>query len=137
MTAVVRAFVPLVAGILSMPYTRFYVANILSALVWAPVHVFPGVLLALTARALGGLGANHLALALMVGLILVATAWYVWRRWLRGRVAIPERSAFPSVVAGPEAGGDNGQSLETCAATEEIIAGARDQLERHGVNPGT
>jgi membrane protein DedA with SNARE-associated domain len=42
-TAVVRAFVPLLAGILRMPSRQFYVANILSALVWAPMHVFPGV----------------------------------------------------------------------------------------------
>jgi membrane protein DedA with SNARE-associated domain len=38
-TAVVRAFVPLMAGILRMSSRQFYVANILSALVWAPMHV--------------------------------------------------------------------------------------------------
>jgi hypothetical protein len=43
-TAVVRAFVPLLAGVLKMSTGHFYVANILSALVWAPMHVFPGVL---------------------------------------------------------------------------------------------
>ena len=52
-TAVVRAFVPLLAGILRMSSRQFYVANILSALVWAPMHVFPGVLLGL-AVAFGG-----------------------------------------------------------------------------------
>jgi len=35
-TAVVRAFVPLVAGIVRMSSRQFYLANILSALVWAP-----------------------------------------------------------------------------------------------------
>jgi membrane protein DedA with SNARE-associated domain len=40
--AVVRAFVPLVAGILRMSPLQFYAANILSALAWAPAHVFPG-----------------------------------------------------------------------------------------------
>ena len=43
--AVVRAFVPLVAGILGMSSRQFYAFNILSALAWAPAHVFPGVLL--------------------------------------------------------------------------------------------
>src|SRR5262249_37612136 len=38
-----RAFVPLFAGIMEMPAHRFYIANILSALAWAPAHVFPGV----------------------------------------------------------------------------------------------
>ena len=36
--AVVRAFVPLVAGIVRMSSGQFYLANILSALVWAPLH---------------------------------------------------------------------------------------------------
>jgi membrane protein DedA with SNARE-associated domain len=41
-TAVVRAFVPLLAGILRMSSRQFYVANILSALVWAPVPAARG-----------------------------------------------------------------------------------------------
>jgi membrane protein DedA with SNARE-associated domain len=49
-TAVVRAFVPLVSGILRMSPRQFYAANILSALVWAPAHVFPGVLLVMALR---------------------------------------------------------------------------------------
>jgi membrane protein DedA with SNARE-associated domain len=61
-TAVVRAFVPLLAGTLRMPSRQFYVANILSALVWAPMHVFPGVLLGL-AVAFGGAHAPQLSLA--------------------------------------------------------------------------
>lgn len=39
----VRAFVPLVAGIVGMPVTRFYAANLASAVAWAVVHVVPGV----------------------------------------------------------------------------------------------
>ena len=38
--AIVRAFVPLLAGVLRMPPRQFYAANILSALAWAPAHVF-------------------------------------------------------------------------------------------------
>jgi membrane protein DedA with SNARE-associated domain len=48
--AVVRAFVPLVSGILGMSPRQFYAANILSAIVWAPAHVFPAVLLAMALR---------------------------------------------------------------------------------------
>ena len=40
-TAVVRAFVPLLAGILRMSSRHFYVANILSALVWRRYTFFP------------------------------------------------------------------------------------------------
>ena len=39
----VRAFVPLIAGMSSMPMHRFQVINVLSALVWAPLYLIPGV----------------------------------------------------------------------------------------------
>ena len=69
--AVVRAFVPLVAGILGMSPGRFYVANFLSALTWAPAHVFPGVLLGMALN-LAGLSSGRLAILVILGLI---TAW--------------------------------------------------------------
>lgn len=40
-----RAIVPLVAGILNMPTKRFYLANIVSAIAWAPAYLAPGILL--------------------------------------------------------------------------------------------
>ena len=40
----IRAVVPLVAGLMRMPPRRFYTANILSALVWAPAYLAPGML---------------------------------------------------------------------------------------------
>ena len=78
-TAVVRAFVPLLAGILRMSSSHFYVANILSALVWAPMHVFPGVLLGL-AIALGGAHAPELSFAAIGVLILAWIAWSMIKR---------------------------------------------------------
>jgi hypothetical protein len=73
-TAVVRSFVPLLAGILRMSSRHFYVANILSALLWAPMHVFPGVLIGL-AIAFGGMHAPQLSLAAVGVLILGWIAW--------------------------------------------------------------
>src|SRR5438874_6869060 len=78
-TAIVRAFVPLLAGVLKMSTRHFYVANILSALVWAPMHVFPGVLLGL-AIAFGGAHAPQLSLATVGVLILAWIAWSMIRR---------------------------------------------------------
>jgi undecaprenyl-diphosphatase len=40
-----RAIVPLVAGLMDMPPRRFYAANILSALIWAPAYLAPGMLI--------------------------------------------------------------------------------------------
>ena len=54
---------------------QFYVANILSAVVWAPAHVFPGVLLA-TALKLAGATAEQLTVLIIAGLIVVlAVVW--------------------------------------------------------------
>lgn len=41
----VRAIVPLVAGMLGMKPLKFYIANILSAIGWAPAYMLPGILL--------------------------------------------------------------------------------------------
>ena len=96
-TAVVRAFVPLVAGILRMPPRQFYAANILSALVWAPAHVFPGVLLAM-AISLAGASAGHLTLLIIAGLVAVSAAVGAIRFYLN-RHPLPARLRLPDIAA--------------------------------------
>src|SRR5262245_1102345 len=88
-TAVVRAFVPLLAGILKMSSRHFYVANILSALVWAPMHVFPGVLVGL-AIAFGGANGPDLSFAALGVLIL---AWIAWRMIERETASVMDGAA--------------------------------------------
>src|SRR5262245_40477139 len=48
--------------------------HVLSALVWAPLHVYPGVLLAMAVSFVGET-AEHLILLLLAGLILASTVW--------------------------------------------------------------
>ncbi len=79
--AVVRAFVPLVAGILGMSSRQFYAVNILSALAWAPAHVFPGVLLGM-ALSVAGLSPGWLVILLIVGLIAASAAGHAIRHYL-------------------------------------------------------
>ena len=38
----IRPIIPMVAGMFDMPYWRFLLVNILSAMAWAPVYVLPG-----------------------------------------------------------------------------------------------
>jgi membrane protein DedA with SNARE-associated domain len=80
--AVMRAFVPLVAGMLRMSSRHFYVANVLSALVWAPIHVFPGVLAGM-ALSLAGPHGSELGLLLLGVLFSASIAWHL----LKGRSA--------------------------------------------------
>ena len=54
-------------------------ANILSALVWAPMHIFPGVLVGL-AIAFGGAHAPELSFAAVGVLILAWIAWSMIKR---------------------------------------------------------
>lgn len=71
----VRAVVPLFAGILQMPAWRFYTANILSALIWAPSHVLSG---AVAGKSLHALGAEAEPLALAAVAVL-AGGWLIVR----------------------------------------------------------
>jgi membrane protein DedA with SNARE-associated domain len=89
-TAVVRAFVPLLAGVLRMSSRQFYVANILSALLWAPVHVFPGVLLAIAVSS-AGRSAEHLTLLAFAVLVMALTAWGLKKSWLERAGKVPDR----------------------------------------------
>jgi membrane protein DedA with SNARE-associated domain len=68
-TAVVRAFVPLISGILQMSPRQFYAANILSAVTWAPAHVFPGVLFAMVLQ-MAGASAEQRAILVIAGLVV-------------------------------------------------------------------
>jgi len=80
-TAVVRAFVPLVAGILRMSPGRFYAANVLSALVWAPIHVFPGVLAAILLSIVGA-GREQLPLIVVCGVVLLSAGSGFMHGWI-------------------------------------------------------
>lgn len=79
-TPVVRAFVPLVAGMSGMCPRRFYIANITSAVVWAISHIIPAA----------AAGASFIALHQRVGAMpLVALgglglAFFMWWK-LRAR----------------------------------------------------
>ncbi|MEN8179174.1 MAG: VTT domain-containing protein [Pseudomonadota bacterium] len=69
----VRAVIPLVAGMLDMPAWRFAIANLLSALVWAPAYLLPGVVLGASLEL-----ASEVAFRLVLLLLLLLfTIWLV------------------------------------------------------------
>jgi len=82
-TAVVRAFVPLIAGIVHMPPRQFYAANVLSALVWAPAHVYPGVAFAMLVRLAGARPSEIFFLAIVVMIVGVVAVRLV-KKFIRG-----------------------------------------------------
>lgn len=80
----VRAFVPITAGALSMAPQKFYAVNIAAVLIWAPAMVLPGVLAGSAAEQWGA-KAEHYALPLVGGLILIGAAAWAFQYWRKSR----------------------------------------------------
>lgn len=77
----VRAFVPVTAGALGMSPLRFYAVNIPAILLWAPVHVLPGVLAATAFAQSGGTTAHHwLPVIAGIAATVALVIWLIRRR---------------------------------------------------------
>jgi membrane protein DedA with SNARE-associated domain len=79
----VRAIIPLIAGMMSMPPGQFWFWNIASAVVWAPAVVFSGALAALVAETIWSTNAWGFAAGAIGGAVLLAL--YLWARRRRQR----------------------------------------------------
>lgn len=80
-----RAAIPLIAGITRMPRGRFWSANILSALIWAPALMIPG---AVAGYAVGLMGVHRywkVALAVAGVVVLAGLIWTARRYGLLGK----------------------------------------------------
>lgn len=80
-----RAAIPLIAGITRMPAGRFWAANILSALIWAPALMIPG---AAAGYAVGLVGVHRtwkIALAVAGVVAVTALIWLARRAGLLGK----------------------------------------------------
>lgn len=69
-TPAIRAIVPLMAGILSMPPGRFYFVNIVSAFAWAISHIVPAVIAGASLALAGAVGGRVVALVIALFVIL-------------------------------------------------------------------
>jgi undecaprenyl-diphosphatase len=62
----VRAIIPLVAGMLGMSPWRFFIANLSSALVWAPIYLLPGIVFGASLELASEIAFRLVVLMLMV-----------------------------------------------------------------------
>jgi membrane protein DedA with SNARE-associated domain len=100
-TAVVRALVPLLAGIFRMSSGHFYFANVLSALLWAPLHVFPGIFVGM-AIALGGVHAKQAGVLAIGAVMISAIVWSLLKARRRpARVAAIDTTGEPAAGQSP------------------------------------
>ena len=72
----VRAIVPLIAGMLKMPPLQFTIANVASAIGWAPVYMLPGILLGAASLELPPDIAIHVVVMLIATLLFIMFA--IW-----------------------------------------------------------
>lgn len=79
-----RAVVPLVAGVSRMPRGRFWLANIVSALIWAPALMVPGFVATYAVDEIG-IGGSWRAVLAAAAAVIALGAYVLMRRlgWLR------------------------------------------------------
>ncbi|MBI5463222.1 MAG: VTT domain-containing protein [Gammaproteobacteria bacterium] len=71
----VRPILPTVAGMLDMPPRRFFVVNVISALLWAPAYILPGVVFGASL----GLAAEVAGRLAVLALVLLVVVWFgIW-----------------------------------------------------------
>lgn len=73
--APIRAIVPVVAGMMGMSQLRFFGFNILSALLWAPAHILPGVVFGASLELAGAVSFR----LVIVAAIFVAIGWMTFK----------------------------------------------------------
>lgn len=76
----VRALVPLVAGMLGMKPLHFTLANVASAILWAPAYMLPGILLGAASLELPPDIAIHVILVLfLMTLFFLLCLWFIYK----------------------------------------------------------
>ncbi|WP_175717489.1 LssY C-terminal domain-containing protein [Burkholderia anthina] len=96
--APVRAVVPVVVGCATLPRRSFYPVNVVSALIWAPVHVAPGILFGASAVLAAAISVRVAAILLVIA-ALVAFVWIGVRVALRRGWPLLHRAIAASVHA--------------------------------------
>lgn len=76
----IRPVVPLIAGMLSMSPLRFLIASILSATLWAPIYMLPGILIGTASQALAPKVASELILYIVLALFVLACIFWLLKR---------------------------------------------------------
>jgi len=83
----VRSTAPLLAGMMAMPKGRFWIANVASAVVWAPFLMSPGFLLVAITKWWETAGGIERLIGGMVLANLAVGGLFAWRWWTRRQAA--------------------------------------------------
>lgn len=79
----IRPILPLIAGMMSVSFNRFLLADIPSAILWAPAYLLPGILLGAASQTLAPEAATHLIMYVVLALLaLWCISWLLKRVYL-------------------------------------------------------
>ncbi|HEY1843237.1 MAG TPA: DedA family protein [Buttiauxella sp.] len=82
-----RPLVPMVAGMLDLPLSKFIVPNIIGCLFWPPLYFMPGILAGAAIDIPADMQSSSFKwLLLGVALLVWLAAWLCWRWWRSGKV---------------------------------------------------
>lgn len=73
----VRGTIPTVAGMMDMTWRHFMIANVISAVLWAPVYLIPGMVFGASLDIASRVAGRLVVLILIVTVLLWLTAWLV------------------------------------------------------------
>ncbi|MCB1824858.1 MAG: VTT domain-containing protein [Candidatus Competibacteraceae bacterium] len=73
----VRGTIPTVAGMMDMAWRNFMIANVMSAMLWAPAYLIPGMAFGASLDIASRVAGRLAVLILIVAVLLWSTAWLV------------------------------------------------------------
>ncbi|HAT2609396.1 TPA: DedA family protein [Kluyvera intermedia] len=90
-----RPVVPMVAGMLDLPVTKFIPPNILGCLLWPPFYFLPGILAgAAIDIPAGEQSGNFKWLLLLAAVLLWLAFWMCWRLWRSDKAGLDRLTAW-------------------------------------------
>lgn len=81
-----RPLVPMVAGMLDLPISKFIVPNIIGCVLWPPLYFLPGILAGAAIDIPADLQSSSFKWQLLgVALLIWVAGWLCWRWWRSGK----------------------------------------------------
>ncbi len=77
-----RPIVPAIAGMFQMPRKQFFISNVFSASIWAPVVLLPGFVIGLSLEFASDIAGRLIILVIVIGILLWLIFWFIKTSYL-------------------------------------------------------
>ncbi|SEH07444.1 VTT domain-containing protein [Candidatus Venteria ishoeyi] len=90
-----RSFIPITVGMVGMNPLRFHTLDFFATLIWAPSHIFPGVLLGASLTILMDVGTRLTLLVVGVPALIWLSVWIIHQGY---RLLVPHTNQFINIL---------------------------------------